>query len=249
MENFAIYPHSSYVKPFEKSPSPSRTTDSLHSLFTGDGLDFLDNMDDIFSKDSNSPQIFSQIDSNSTTSILETSKHIQKPPKEHKVRKSRDMAYVAANAFSVHEKRNAKKPVHEYEETRKQEEERRKTKRIHKTKEKIKENLAKDVPSSSVNAGIFATSCPLISYKNRDYKMVFNQELSTLSHQEFIIFFGLVYERNPECVSFEKGHAELRILQTQESGGNSPNVSRMNDENVIYQRLCDYIEEVKKMRN
>jgi len=246
MENLAYYPHSSYVKPFEKSPSPSRTTDSLHSLFTGDGLDFLDNMDDFLSKDSNSPQIFSQIDSNSTTSILETSKHIQKAPKEPKARKSRDMAYVAQNAFPVHEKRNAKKPAHEYEETRKQEEERRKNKRITKTKEKIKENLAKDVPVSSANVGIFATSCPLISYKNRDYKMVFNQELGTLSHQEFIIFFGLVYERNPECVSFEKGHAELRILQTQQPGKEK---DTMNEENVIYQRLCDYIDEVKKMRN
>lgn len=250
MENFAEFSNSSYAKPFEKSPSPSRTTDSLASCFTGEGLDFLETMDDFIFKDSNSPQTFSQLDSNSNTSILERSKNIKKTPKP---RKSRDMAYVSQSSFNLQEKRNAKKPVHEYEETRKQEEERRKTKRIHKTKEKIKENLSKDVPIPTVTEGIFGTSCPIISYKNRDWKMFFNQELSTLSHQEFIIFFGLVYERNPECISFEKGYAELQIMQSQdppkEKEAQSPNASSMNAENAIYQLLCNHIEEVKKKRN
>jgi len=247
METFAEFSNSSFVKPFDKSPSPSRTTDSLASCFTGDGLDFLDTMDDYF-KEPNSPQ---QTDSNSTASILDTSRQIIKAPKPHKPRKSRDLAYVSQSALAGEEKRSARKPVHEYEETRKQEEERRKNKRIHKTKEKIKENLSKDVPLPTVTEGIFGTSCPIISYKNRDWKMFFNQELGTLSHQEFIIFFGLVYERNPECISFEKGFAELKIMQPQDPNkeAESANASSMNAENAIYQALCSCIEEVKKKRN
>jgi len=251
METFPQIPSPSYAKPFEKPFSPLNNSFSFFSSFPFDGVDFSDTQEDSLTKDTNTPKEFTRFEEELGPDIGLLNKKIQKIPKKtRKPRKSQIELSHPLTSVQVRERRDVKKPVHEYEETRIQEEERRKKQKKIKNKTMMKEKLTKvmEIPSKSTD---LTNDYKLeASYKNRDWELFFNQELSTLTQEEFFRFLKIVYEKHPECVSFEKGYAELRIIapeaQNLKIDDKVTEFNQMQESNIVYFTFSGYLEQIKK---
>jgi len=251
METFANLPSPSFAKPFEKPFSPLNSPFSFISTFAFDGPDFFDSQEDSLTKDTNTPKEFTRFEEEPITDIGLLNKTIKKLPKTtRKPRKKQIELSHPTSCITTREKRDTKKPVHEYEETRIQEEERRKKQKMQKSKTIMKEKLTKVVEVPSKLSTLTNEYKPETSYKNRDWELLFNQELSTLTQQEFFRFLKIVYEKHPECISFDKGYAELKIIaaegQIQNIDDKVTEINQMHESNIVYLTFSGYLEQIKK---
>ena len=248
MESFPFYDMPTSPQPFDDDIAfPSHTSFDLLSKLNLEPIEFLDSLEDALTKETNTPKELTRFEENTVTSIGLLEKKIQKLPRKNKKNAQEDGPITLAKN---RDKRNIKKPCHEYENTRLQEEERKKSRKLTKKIQKMKETLTKpgDIPTEA--EGPFRKNKPEESYQWRDWSLYFNQEIVTLGQEGFFAFMKIVHDKHPECVSFEKGYGELKMILPDSMRQDAPKkMTPLVEQNLVYQLFCGYIEEVKKTKN
>ena len=249
METFDFLPFTTPQDSYAKINFFSQDPFTLPEGLSLDPFDFLDSQEEALTKDTNTPKEFTRFEEEPIMSLGVIEKKIQKQRKRQK-RDKLDM--VPMPLTDSRGRRLVKKPVNEYEALREEEEEKLAKKRVKRKQQKIKETLvnAAIVPINIENVNYI--NKPEESYKWRNWFSYYNQELNTLSSDEFFIFLKTIYEKHPQHITFENGCAEIIMKAPQDSStsetGSINKSNQMAKQNATYQLFCGYIDQVKKQR-
>lgn len=218
------------------------------SQISKDRSDFGDNQEEILSKDTDTPDDLIKLEERDSPSSPSPS------IMNKKIRKSRKSNLLADMDLTIltqpRPKRAIKKPVDTYIQKTKEEMEEKQKRQKNNIKKPKPEKIEEEPEEPETSVEKFCTKPRTeIGYDWREMNLAFNKRLCSLSSEEFVTFLKNVVEDKPECVSFDKGFAELKVSAAKVIPPLSHNTyskaNQMMVQNKTFMEFIGYIDKIK----